>query len=88
MFEIIVSNTARKSAKEMPDNLKAKLIDLLDILERTAFPVEEYDIKKLRGLENTYRVRLGNWRVIYKVDFLSHKIIIIKIAPRKSAYRK
>ena len=47
LFEIIVSNTARKSAKEMPDNLKAKLIDLLDILERTAFPVEEYDIKKL-----------------------------------------
>ena len=29
----------------MPDNLKAKLIDLLDILERNAFPVEEYDIK-------------------------------------------
>ena len=47
LFEIIVSNTARKSAKEMPDNLKAKLIDLLDILERNAFPVEEYDIKKL-----------------------------------------
>ena len=46
LFEIIVSNTARKSAKEMPDNLKAKLIDLLDILERNAFPVEEYDIKK------------------------------------------
>ncbi len=70
----------------MPDNLKAKLIDLLDILERNAFPVEEYDIKKLRGLESTYRnsspqicipkiikpEQLGEPPLAYTRDFLLH----------------
>ncbi len=88
MFEVILSNTARKGAKDMPEALKIKLIALLDVFERNPFPVEEYDIKKLRGLENTYRIRLGDWRVIYKVDFVAHRVIIVKVAPRKSAYKK
>ena len=40
---------------------------------------------KLSGTENTYRIRVGNYRVIYKIEDDTIKIIIIR--HRKEAYR-
>ena len=44
------------------------------------------DIKKLKGFDNDYRLRVGNYRILYnKID----NIIIIKdVLPRGQAYKK
>jgi mRNA interferase RelE/StbE len=43
--------------------------------------------KKLQGSENEYRIRIGNYRVIYTVADVVRIVTIIKIAHRKDAYR-
>ena len=40
---------------------------------------------KLSGTENTYRIRVGTYRIIYKIEDDTIKIIIIR--HRKEAYR-
>ena len=46
-------------------------------------PVSE----KLAGDENKYRVRQGNYRIVYFVDDRSRIVLITKIGDRKEVYR-
>lgn len=43
--------------------------------------------KKLIGSLNEYRIRVGNYRVIYTVADESITVFVIKIAHRKEVYR-
>ena len=87
MFEIIVSNRARKGAKKSPKELKEKIVELLDVLENEPVPADKYDVKKLKGLTNTYRIRFGDWRIVYKVEFAEIRITIVKIEKRSRVYK-
>ena len=87
MFEIIVSNRARKGAKKSPNELKRKIVELLAVLENEPVPADKYDVKKLKGLTNTYRIRFGDWRIVYKVEFAEKIITIVNIEKRGGVYK-
>lgn len=42
--------------------------------------------KKLQGRDG-YRLRVGDWRVIYEVNIKEITIIVLKVAPRGEVYR-
>jgi len=42
---------------------------------------------KLKGKENEYRIRVGDYRVLYAINNIDRKIIITHIKHRKDAYR-
>jgi mRNA interferase RelE/StbE len=44
-------------------------------------------VRKLRGTEHTYRVRVGDYRVLYEVYHKSVHIQIIRVKHRKDVYR-
>lgn len=44
--------------------------------------------KKLKGSENEYRLRIGNYRVFYTIDDKTKVVAIFHIAHRKEAYRQ
>jgi len=50
-------------------------------------PVPEYDVKKLAGMHDTYRIRRGNVRVEYEVDWESKWIAVLTVEFRARAYR-
>jgi mRNA interferase RelE/StbE len=43
------------------------------------------DIKKLKGYKNTYRLRIGDYRIIYQLNN-DDTIIIEAVLPRGNAY--
>lgn len=45
------------------------------------------NIKRLRGVPNGYRVRVGDWRVSYILDRSADAIEVFEVAPRGGAYR-
>jgi len=47
--------------------------------------IRKEDTKKLRSFKNVYRLRVGNFRVIYSV--LNEIILIIRIIDRKNLER-
>ncbi len=78
----------KKSCKEfykVPGKLQNRCGEIFDELEYSFAPIR-LNVKKLRGYENTYRIRVGSWRIIYKVDNNEKSIVIYDILPRKSAY--
>ncbi len=46
------------------------------------------DIKHIEGHENIYRIRLGKYRAILRLDFNKKEIFIINIKKRSSIYKK
>lgn len=45
------------------------------------------DVKRLQGTRQTYRRRVGNWRILFDADFTARQIDILRIAQRGRAYR-
>jgi mRNA interferase RelE/StbE len=43
--------------------------------------------EKLAGSERTYRLRQGDFRIVYDVDDAFRTVVIVRVAHRKEAYR-
>ena len=71
----------------MDSKLKADIKGAINKLAKTYFP-KNYNIRKLKGLEHTYRLRVGNQKIIYNVDFANKHIFILSIIKREEAYKK
>ena len=50
-------------------------------------PFRKFDVAKLKGYENTYRIRIGNLRIVYEVNWDEKRILIHFIGPREKAYK-
>jgi len=62
MYKVFLSNRAEKNLKLLDKKTKADIRDAIDNFIHTYFP-KKYDIRKLKGLEYTYRLRIGNERI-------------------------
>ncbi len=80
-YRVIVSPKAEKNIRSLPPANVKRLAELLDVLKINPVPSERFDIK------NAYRVRLGQFRVIYTVKWNENLVVILKIEPRERAYR-
>jgi mRNA interferase RelE/StbE len=83
-YSIRISSSAEKSLKLIPKNDQKRIVATILKLVTEPFP-EGY--KKLSGYNDIYRIRIGNYRVIYSVDQKIITIIILKIGHRKDIYR-
>ncbi len=82
MFEVTYSRKADKFIAKSPEKLRRILKELFLVLRANPFPAQEYDLRKITGMEDTYRVRLSSYRVVYCVDTESKKIKILKVERR------
>ncbi|MCM1057001.1 MAG: type II toxin-antitoxin system RelE/ParE family toxin [Firmicutes bacterium] len=78
MQNIIYTKRARK-------NIKALDIRVKDRVKEGIEKIPFGDIKKLQGYSNLYRLRIGDYRVIYQTE--NDTIIIDAVLPRGEAYK-
>jgi len=62
-MEIIVEENFYKKVKKMPKNVQKRTLEVLKLLEN--FPFIRLDIKKLKGKERSFRVRIGRYRRLF-----------------------
>ncbi len=86
LFQVFVSNRARKDLKKLPEHSIKKVLKLLFYLEQAAVPSANYDVEKLKGYEESYRIRIGDVRIIYVVKWSEREIEVKVIKPREKAY--
>jgi mRNA interferase RelE/StbE len=44
--------------------------------------------EKLEGFETTYRVRQGDYRIVYDIDDVVRTVFVLKVRHRKDVYRR
>jgi len=85
VYKISYSKEAEKSLLRMPRN-PAKLIrEKLDVIAVNPY-ADHPNAKKLQGREG-YRLRVGDWRVVYKIQNEQLIIVVMKIASRGEVYK-
>jgi mRNA interferase RelE/StbE len=83
---ILYAKSVKKDIKNIPpiqlDKIKKGIEELLN------FPYLN-DFKKLSNHSLAdFRLRIGNYRVLFDIDFNKHEIFILKIGHRKDIYDK
>ncbi len=85
MYEIILTKDAQRFYEKAEIALVNKINRCFHQLEKN--PFNHPNIKSLKGpLAGTYRFRLGDWRVIYRIAKSRKQVIILLIVHRKDAY--
>ena len=80
-YEIEIRKRAEKDLASIPKRDAQNIADKVFALEDGL----SGDIKKLAKFSPEYRLRVGDWRVLFEVA--KDKIIIYRILHRKEAYR-
>ena len=82
-YSIEVKPTARKELEALPDNVLARVVRKLEALAETPRPA---GCKKLKGCKDHWRVRVGDWRVVYIIDDTAEVVSVTRIAHRREVY--
>lgn len=83
-YSIQISATAEKALKKIPKKDLPKVIQAIQSLGPQPFPPGH---RKLKGEEDVYRIRQGNYRIIYEVRKSVLLIRVLKLGHRKDIYR-
>lgn len=83
-YTVIVERQVEKALRRLPKQVLARVDRLLLSLAEEPRPA---GCKKLRGYETLYRLRVGDWRLIYAIEDDELVVLVIEIAPRGEAYR-
>lgn len=46
------------------------------------------DVKRLSGQPELWRLRVGDWRVLFAYDYQGHRIVVTRVLPRGRAYNR
>ena len=83
-YQVVLSKTAEKELSKMSVKVVGKIIPVLLELANDPRPV---GCKKLKGFDNLWRVRKGDYRAIYSIDDVISLIDIREIGHRKDIYK-
>ncbi len=83
MYELRLARSTRKELDALPDAVLTRIARVLDELPNEPRP---RGCKKLRGTTDLWRVRVGNYRIIYQIDDGAHVIAVRAIGNRKDVY--
>ena len=83
MLNISYSNRPKKFLKKADKILVKRLIEKIENLREN--PIT-HDTKTVEGSKGLFRVRVGDYRILYEVDYRNNLIGIIKIDKRPRVY--
>jgi mRNA interferase RelE/StbE len=82
MYRIIIKKPAKKFIDRLPMNEKRRIVEAIERLP------EGDDIKRLKGHSDLFRLRVGDYRIIYTVDNGELIVCIIDAGNRGEIYRR
>jgi mRNA interferase RelE/StbE len=85
MFSIEYSKAARKALKAMPRNTARLIMEKIEALATDPMATNN-NVKKLTNHPG-YRLRIGDWRVVYLVHEQVLLIAVVRIAARGDVYQ-
>jgi len=81
-LKVFLSRKAAKALDAASPQVRRRLRERISELLSTPYPT---GCRKLKGAESAYRIRVGDYRVLYVITSKS-EILIFKIARRETAY--
>ena len=82
-YRIEFAPKAERDFKALDKPIRSRLARRIDVLAKNPFP---QGIRKLAGVDDLYRLRVGNYRIIYQVQGRRLVVLIVGIGHRADVY--
>lgn len=82
-YTIVITSFARKQLEKLPKDVQVRIMNAINSLIDVSRP---NGCKKLKGRKNAYRIRIGNYRVVYGIEDSILIITVVAIDKRDSVY--
>jgi mRNA interferase RelE/StbE len=83
-YKVVWKRSAEKELRGLPKEVIARMAELAAQLADNPIPAAA---RKLQGAERSYRVRSGDYRLIYTIETDRLVVEIVRAVHRKEAYR-
>lgn len=83
---VVYTKDVQKTLNKLPQGLVRRIQSKLDTIAINPF-AEHRNVKRLSG-NHQYRLRVGDWRVLYEIENEQLIIFVVKVASRGGAYKK
>lgn len=78
-YQVELSKQAAKQFKALPQQIQKRLLLRIDALTENPHPS---GVKKLEGAESQYRIRVGEYRIVYDIQEAILLILILTFSHR------
>lgn len=82
-YTVEITSSAQRQFKKLSENIQSHLIPKILSLEENPRPV---GVKKLQAFDY-YRIRIGDYRIVYSINDKTHLVKILDLGHRKDIYR-
>ena len=82
-YVVDIKLSARRELEKLSDQLVARLVPKIETLATTPRPS---GCRKLRGYKDLWRIRVGDYRVVYIIDEHRKAVSVTRIAHRRDVY--
>lgn len=80
-YKIVITKQVEKFIRKQDKITQTRIV-------KAVYDLPEGDIKRLKGYENFFRIRIGDIRVIFEKQDEEYRIILIDIGNRGQIYNK
>ncbi len=84
MYELFIEKRAEKGIRKLPKEVTIRIIPKIQELVENPLPV---GCRKIVGSNSDYRIRIGDYRVVYELNEVKKRITIMAVGHRKDIYR-
>ena len=85
LFKIDLKGSSEHDLRKIDRQYIPGILDAIESLAENPFPVQ---FRKMKGSESSYRLQIGDYRVIYQVHPKNKVVDIYHIRHRKDAYKR
>lgn len=85
MYKVVIRDEAAKAAERLSRKQREAIYEAIVGLADNPRP---HGCKKLTHSEQLYRIRVGDYRIVYTIQDKQLVVLIIRIAHRKDIYRR
>ena len=82
-YQVLFTPRAEREFKSLPEAARRRIAPRIDALAEEPRP---RGIKKLQGREGTYRLRVGDYRVLYTIEDRVVTVVVVRIGHRRDIY--
>jgi mRNA interferase RelE/StbE len=82
-YSVVIKSSAQKELDALDDAVFRRIDRRIVALAENPRPA---GCKKLKGYKDQWRIRIGDWRVVYSIDDSAERVSITRVAHRREVY--
>jgi mRNA interferase RelE/StbE len=81
-YSVRLNRAARSELDRLDSRIRRQVLEKILTLGENP-----QDVKQLRGRDRSYRVRSGEYRILYEIDDAARVVLVFRVGHRREAYR-